>query len=72
MKSRHRLNRLLGRAGLYFSVLVLISPADSILPVDAVIGFQERGGQHRLSAGVHPQSRQPGTTSSTSSPRMTS
>jgi multiple sugar transport system permease protein len=27
MKSRHRFNRLLGRAGLYFSVLVLVSPA---------------------------------------------
>jgi multiple sugar transport system permease protein len=27
MKSRHRIKRLLGRAGLYFSVLVLISPA---------------------------------------------
>jgi len=27
MRSRHRLNRLLGRAGLYFSVLVLVSPA---------------------------------------------
>jgi multiple sugar transport system permease protein len=27
MKSRHRLNRLMGRAGLYFSVLVLVSPA---------------------------------------------
>ena len=45
---------------------------DAVLPVDAVAVFEERTGQHGLSAGVHPRTLRPGRTMSMCSRRTTS